>query len=325
VTTPATPSCLYYLPMNSATLHCCTIPTKCSSAPCVGFPSWLWRIVHCLILLRSCAITLHSPSYGDAPPSSLHPSPSPFGYSCTLSFSLVPTWVSLFAPPPHPHVRLVMPRLREAKERCSLVPEQSGHGQSTPAYLRSCLVPHPRHPLSPPQAKVVFHLCHRHGLAELNGLTFRVILSAFLLDLSQIWPRLHSQHMHALLVHHPSLPRHLLRPPHRHLLCLLWRNSMLKRKNYNWKRLEAKLFSNRTVLRARDSEIRSRFFKIWSSQSVRTSMTSIFGWNTWTNAQRKLNLLLSTLLCSLHSPDSGTNAPTSPGAFLAPDFQGEDE
>jgi hypothetical protein len=229
-------------------------------------PIMAMEIVHCLILLRSCAITLHSPSYGDAPPSSLHPSPSPSGYSCTLSFSLVPTWVSLFASLPHPHVRLAMPRLHGKPKRGALSTRTKRPwpvDTHLPSLLR--LVPHPRHPLSPPQAKVVFRLCHRHGLAELNGLTFRVILSAFLLDLSQIWPRPHNQHMHALLVHHPSLPRHLLRHPCRHLMCLLWRNSMLKRKNYNWKRLEAKLFSNRTVLRARDSEIQSRFCKIWSS------------------------------------------------------------
>ena len=47
-------------------------------------------------------------------------------------------------------------------------------------------VPHPRHPLNPPQAKVVFDLCHHHGLSELIGLTFRVILLALLLDLSWI-------------------------------------------------------------------------------------------------------------------------------------------
>jgi len=39
----------------------------------------------------------------------------------------------------------------------------------------------------------------------------------------------------------------------------------------------------------------------------------------------QIESLLSTLLYSLHSPDLGTNAPTSHGAVLATDFQTENE
>jgi hypothetical protein len=48
------------------------------------------------------------------------------------------------------------------------------------------LAPHLLPPLSPHQTNAAFHLCPHHGIFELNGLIFKGILSAMLLDLSPI-------------------------------------------------------------------------------------------------------------------------------------------
>jgi hypothetical protein len=133
------PSCLYYTPMSSATLQCCMIPTNFSSAPCAGFLSWRWRKYIDSVLLHACALTLQFPSYGDTPLSSLHPLFSLVCYSCTLSVSLVPTLVSLFAPLPHPHVCLVMPRLRRKPKRGPLwYQNKAAMASRHPPILHSC-------------------------------------------------------------------------------------------------------------------------------------------------------------------------------------------
>jgi hypothetical protein len=242
--TLAAPSCLYFLPMISATFHCCMIPTKCSSGPCIGFLSWKRR----LYIIRSfCA---HVQLLSILPLMEM-PLP-PFCIHHPLLMDTLALFHSLWCPPAFPcsHFHLTLTFIWlclafEGSQREVLfgirIKRPWPAGTRLPSLPRLFL--HPFHPLSLPQAKVVFCFFHHHWLAELNGSTFKVILSTFLLDLSQIWPRLHSQHTHTLLFQHPSLPRHLLQHPRPHLLCLLWRNSMLKRNNYNWKSLKAKLLA----------------------------------------------------------------------------------
>jgi hypothetical protein len=234
--------------------------------------SFLWRCssLQFASIVLSCLLLLHFVSFSSSHLGLLvRTSASP---SCTLGYASTS---------------------QEAKERPSLVPKQSGHGQPTPPILAPAL-----------------SSCPLHSLGYAPGPLWDLALTS--------QPTLGTQR-----VHHATIPRHHhLPPPHRHLFSFSGGVQCLN------KRVPCTIgsASSQTLFhlgcasfpRLRDSVsiLQDLVF------AVRKDVDDLlFRLEHLDQRTKKIEYLLATLLRSLHSPELGTNAPTSSGAFLALDIQ----